>query len=90
MVFSSYAFIFGFLPVMIVGFYLLKYLNYHRASNIFLVLGSLFFYAFWNVLYLPILAGSILVNYFIANRILSIQLAKLGGGQEPFNHWNYL
>ncbi|WP_086282469.1 MBOAT family O-acyltransferase [Campylobacter devanensis] len=82
MVFSSYAFIFGFLPVMIVGFYLLKYLNYHRASNIFLVLGSLFFYAFWNVLYLPILVGSILINYLIASRILSIKLAKLGGGKS--------
>ena len=79
MVFSSYTFIFGFLPVMIVGFYLLKYLNYHRSSNIFLVLGSLFFYAFWNVLYLPILVGSILINYFIASRILSIKSAKLGG-----------
>ncbi|MBO7155543.1 MAG: MBOAT family protein, partial [Campylobacter sp.] len=82
MIFSSYAFIFGFLPVMIVGFYLLKYLNYHRASNIFLVLGSLFFYAFWNVLYLPILVGSILINYLIANRILSIKSAKLGGGKS--------
>ena len=84
MVFSSYAFIFGFLPVIIVGFYLLKYLNYHRASNIFLVLGSLFFYAFWNVLYLPILVGSILINYLIASRILSIKSAKLGGGVRVF------
>lgn len=76
MIFSSYIFIFAFLPVMLVGFYGLRYFNLHRSANIFLVLGSLFFYAFWNVLYLPILMGSIVVNYVIAKVILK----SSGGG----------
>ncbi|MCR8696442.1 hypothetical protein CSUIS19073_04245 [Campylobacter sp. RM19073] len=80
MIFSSYAFIFGFLPIMLFGFYLLKYLKYHRLSNIFLVLGSLFFYGFWNLIYIPLLLGSILINYIIAKRILTPNLSWWGGG----------
>ncbi|ARR00483.1 MBOAT family O-acyltransferase [Campylobacter porcelli] len=79
MIFSSYAFIFGFLPIMLFGFYLLKYLKYHRFSNIFLVLGSLFFYGFWNLIYIPLLLGSILINYIIAKRILTPNLSWWGG-----------
>lgn len=47
----------------------------------FLVLGSLFFYAFWNVLYLPILMGSIVVNYVIAKVILK---SSGGGGAKYY------
>lgn len=83
MVFSSYTFIFVFLPIMLFGFYLLKYINYHKGSKIFLVAGSLFFYGFWNILYLPILIGSMLINYLIAGRILSTNNLKMGG-VRPF------
>ncbi len=81
MIFSSYIFIFAFLPVMLVGFYGLRYFNLHRGANVFLVLGSLFFYAFWNVLYLPILMGSIVVNYVIAKVILK---SSGGGGAKYY------
>ena len=36
---------------------------------LFLLLGSLFFYAWWNPLYLPVLGGSILFN-FLVHRVL--------------------
>lgn len=35
MIFSSYIFIFAFLPVMLVGFYGLRYFNLHRGANVF-------------------------------------------------------
>ncbi|HIY44840.1 MAG TPA: MBOAT family protein, partial [Candidatus Helicobacter avistercoris] len=66
MLFNSYIFIFAFLPVMLVGFYALKRMGYFRASKIFLVLGSLFFYGYWKLSYLPILLLSMGVNYFFA------------------------
>ena len=42
----------------------------------FLVLASLFFYAYWKLMYLPILLGSILVNYFLAKGILKSLYVK--------------
>ena len=70
MVFSSYIFIFAFLPVMFVGFYGLKYFKQNFLAKLFLVLGSLFFYAFWEIKYLGILLFSIFANYGIALLIL--------------------
>ncbi len=39
------------------------------GAKLLLILSSLFFYAWWNVWYLPILLGSILVNYTLAKSI---------------------
>ncbi|MDY3113341.1 MAG: hypothetical protein SOW25_03315 [Helicobacter sp.] len=71
MVFSSYVFIFAFLPLMLFGFYLLKHFRQDFLSKVFLVLGSLFFYAFWEVKYLALILFSIVVNYAIANKIVA-------------------
>ena len=84
MIFSSYVFIFAFLPVMLFGFYLLKYLEFHKSSKLFLVAGSLFFYGFWNIAYLPILLGSIGVNFIIARGILSTNCVNRLGGVRAF------
>ena len=77
MLFNSYLFIFCFLPIVWVVFHILKALSIRLASthymNLakgFLVVASLFFYAYWKLMYLPILLGSILVNYFLAKGIL--------------------
>ncbi|EAJ9148448.1 MBOAT family protein [Campylobacter coli] len=70
MVFSSYEFIFIFLPVILIIFYILKACNYLSLAKFFLVCSSLFFYAFWKVEYLFILFSSILINFFLANAIL--------------------
>ncbi|EAH8788033.1 MBOAT family protein [Campylobacter jejuni] len=70
MVFSSYEFIFIFLPVTLIIFYILKAYNHLSLAKFFLVCSSLFFYAFWKVEYLFILLSSILVNFFLANTIL--------------------
>lgn len=71
MLFNSYVFIFAFLPVTFVGYYLLNYKKYFLSAKIFLIFASLFFYAWWNVKYLPILIFSIVFNYFTSMAILS-------------------
>ncbi|MGI0406116.1 MBOAT family O-acyltransferase [Helicobacter himalayensis] len=72
MIFSSYVFIFVFLPFVWIGYHTLRYFSAHNASKIFLVLASLFFYAFWKVEYLPILLGSIVINFLLSLAITSL------------------
>ena len=79
MIFSSYVFIFAFLPAVLLGFYVLRIFGQNTLAKVFLLLGSLFFYAFWEVKYLAILLFSIVVNYGIATYILK-QYAISGGG----------
>lgn len=62
MLFNSFAFIFAFLPVSVVGYYALG--NYsHRWAAAWLVLMSFVFYGWWNPLFITLLAVSILFNY---------------------------
>ncbi len=63
MLFNSYTFIFLFLPVTLVGFYLIGGRGNYRVAVSWLVGASLFFYAWWNPAYLGLLLGSILFNY---------------------------
>ena len=59
MVFSSEIFLFGFLPVTILGYYLIN----PRYRNIFLLIMSLAFYAWGEPKFFPVLVISILTNY---------------------------
>ncbi|WP_246023090.1 hypothetical protein [Campylobacter estrildidarum] len=70
MLFSSYVFIFAFLPIALTGFYILKAYKFYTSSKVFLILASLFFYAYFKVEYIFILAFSTIVNYFLASWIL--------------------
>lgn len=63
MLFNSYEFIFIFLPVMFVVYFYLNSKRLILGAKIWLVLGSLFFYSYWNVIYLPLILLSIFVNY---------------------------
>ena len=85
MVFSSYIFIFAFLPLVLLGFYLLPRLiaapgRLRKAQNLLLIAASLVFYGYFNVSYLLLIAASILVNYLLALAIQNgrrQQLVKL-------------
>ncbi|RXJ90609.1 membrane-bound O-acyltransferase family protein [Arcobacter sp. CECT 8983] len=69
MLFNSYEFIFAFLPIV---FFVYFYLNSKRlvvGAKGFLVFASLFFYSWWNVVYLPIILSSMLFNYVIGNSL---------------------
>lgn len=69
MIFSSPEFILLFLPIAFLGYF---YLNRNRlvlAGKIWLVAVSLFFYAYWNMTYLPLLLASILFNFGVGSAL---------------------
>lgn len=66
MVFSSYVFILAFLPVVVIGYYLLSHVKNGLAQRLFLIAASLFFYGYYNVHYLVLILASIAVNYGLA------------------------
>ena len=61
MVFSSIFFIFGFLPI----FMLLYYLVPRKLQNPVLIIGSLFFYAWGEPVYVVLMLFSAVFNYFM-------------------------
>ncbi len=65
MLFNSYAFIFLFLPLSLAVYFFLSRRRLVLAARSWLVGTSLFFYAWWNPLYLPLILVSIMFNYAI-------------------------
>jgi alginate O-acetyltransferase complex protein AlgI len=63
MLFNSLSFIFIFLPVTVLGFYLIGSRGYHKVAVSWLVGASFLFYGYWNPPYFLLLLGSILFNY---------------------------
>ncbi|MFZ1079415.1 MAG: MBOAT family O-acyltransferase, partial [Methylovirgula sp.] len=71
MLFNSYEFLFVFLPVTLVGFYLLG--AFSRTSAIlWLILLSLLFYGWWRPVNILIIGPSIIVNYTLATLLLRL------------------
>lgn len=64
MLFSSPQFLLLFLPVMFLGYHVVLR-GMRRWQNIFLLLGSLFFYAWGEPWFVLVMALSITVNYFL-------------------------
>ncbi len=62
--FSSYVFIFLFAPLAIGLFFLIAHRSRRLAAG-WLLLASLFFYGWWNPVYVPLLLLSITFNYVI-------------------------
>jgi alginate O-acetyltransferase complex protein AlgI len=61
--FNSYPFVIGFLPVMLAVFGVLASRDWRRAAAGALIAGSLFFYAWWNWYYLFLFGFSIAFNF---------------------------
>jgi D-alanyl-lipoteichoic acid acyltransferase DltB (MBOAT superfamily) len=68
MLFNSFLFIFGFLPLTLVVFYGLGRWR-QDAAKLALTVLSLGFYAWWRPVYLPILLFSILFNFLVGDVI---------------------
>ena len=82
MLFNSYIFIFGFLPVTLLGFFWLARRS-HAYAAAWLALASLFFYGYWNPAYIGLLLGSIVCNYAFGLWMAKAQLraqSQLGSG----------
>ena len=67
MLFNSYEYIFFFLPVTFFIYFFLLQKRLIVGAKGFLVFASLFFYSWWNPIYLPIILVSMLFNYTIGN-----------------------
>ena len=65
MLFNSYIFIFVFLPITLLGFYVIGSQGRHKVALAWLVAASLFFYGWWNPAYLGLILGSMLFNYAV-------------------------
>ncbi|MDB6080509.1 MAG: rane-bound O-acyltransferase family protein, partial [Akkermansiaceae bacterium] len=84
MLFNSYTFLLVFLPLAVLGFQLLRHAP-RAAAFAWLVAASLFFYGYWNPIYLPLVIGACTVNFFLGeylSRHQGTQRAKwvLAGG----------
>lgn len=79
MVFSSFEFLFAFLPAVLLGTLISQRLG-DLAVKIWLIIASLLFYAVWHPPYLLILLGSIIVNY----GLLQLALGQAPASRERF------
>ena len=64
MLFNSVAFISGFLPLVLLGFFACARIG-QRTALTWLLLASLFFYGWWNPLWLPLMVASIAFNFCV-------------------------
>ena len=69
MLFNSYAFLFAFLPATCLVYFALNRWIPGRAGLAWLFAASCFFYAYWNWKFLPLLLGSIVVNFAIGGML---------------------
>ncbi|MCR5261196.1 MAG: hypothetical protein K6C94_05100 [Candidatus Gastranaerophilales bacterium] len=63
MLFNSIEFLFIFLPIVFCIYYLLIKFNLAKWTNLWLLIASVFFYAYYKIEYLPIIISSIIFNY---------------------------
>ncbi|MCR5773021.1 MAG: MBOAT family protein [Butyrivibrio sp.] len=74
MVFSSNTFMFAFLPITLIGVYILRK---NRFTNIWLLILSIIFFGWTQPQYLWIIFLSILINYFSALLINACSIKKM-------------
>ena len=77
MLFNSYEFIFMFLPVMFVVYFYLMSKRVVLGAKIWLVAGSLFFYSYWNITYLPLILVSMFTNYGVGLTLVNQDRVKI-------------
>lgn len=67
MLFNSYAFIFAFLPIALIGYFILNHFKQITLSKCWLIGASLFFYTYFTYKNLPILLFSLCANFMIGS-----------------------
>jgi alginate O-acetyltransferase complex protein AlgI len=83
MLFNSFEFILIFIPTVFLIFFGLSIARQERASRIWLVFSSLFFYGWWEPIYVPLILGSILFNFGIG-QFLSANAKKSNFSRKVF------
>ena len=77
MLFNSYIFIFVFLPITLLVYFYLNKKDFPKLSKAFLVTASLFFYAWWNIMYLPLILVSMFFNYALGKSLREESAKKI-------------
>ena len=70
MLFNSAAFLAGFLPVVLLGFFILAGAGWQRMAAGWLTFSSLVFYGWWNPQYVPLLLASMVFNYLLGGLLM--------------------
>jgi alginate O-acetyltransferase complex protein AlgI len=73
--FNSFSFLLFYLPITLVGFFTLARWRHMTAAG-WLALASFVFYGWWDYRYIPLLLGSILFNFYIAQSIVRSTMAS--------------
>lgn len=75
MLFTSYIFLYIFLPIALIGYFGLVR-RFREAAMLWLLLLSLIFYGWWDYRYVPLLIGSIAFNYLAGAAIAKNHAVK--------------
>ena len=65
MLFNSYIFVLLFFPLCMAGYFGLNHRKHYTLAQAFLLVMSLWFYAYFNLNYLAIILSSIVINYLV-------------------------
>lgn len=76
MLFNSYEFIFAFLPATLAIFYFLGRLEQRNLAIAFLSLASVFFYAWWNPVYIFLILGEVVFSFLIGRQLERMDLSN--------------
>ena len=82
MLFNSAEYILLFLPLVAWVYFRLTAATATNAARVWLVVASLFFYSWWNPVYLPLILGSIAVNFGIGH-LLQRRMAGTESRRKP-------
>jgi alginate O-acetyltransferase complex protein AlgI len=67
--FNSHVFILAFLPITLLGFFLLGERGWARPARLWLLASSLVFYGWWSWGYLALLLATMVFNWALGRRV---------------------
>lgn len=70
MLFPSFVFVFLFLPIVFIVYFSLGKLKNKKIATLFLVAASLYFYSYFEIKFLYLIVGSMIINYTIGSVLL--------------------
>ena len=75
MLFNSFEFVFGFLPLTVIGFFLISRRGSRPLAIAYLSAASMSFYAWWNVWYLLLILAEVVFNFVLGRQLARSDLA---------------
>ena len=82
MLFNSAQFIFGFVPLTLLGFFALARWR-HDAALAWLTAASLVFYGWWNPVWVPLMLASMAFNFFVGVALARAAVQSDEAGRLP-------